>query len=138
MSTDTSPAAVAALSEHARGLLDAPLYGALGTIRPDNTVQVNPMWYEFDGEHLRFTHTNRRSKFRNLAHNPSMSLSITDPDDPFRYLEVRGRLIDTIPDPMGEFYVHLRNRYGDPSQEPPPDKENRVILVMSIEKTNGR
>lgn len=117
-----------------RHLLDLPLYGHLGTIRPDDTVQVNPMWFEFDGERLRFTHTTKRQKFRNLRHNPSMALSITDPDDVFRYLEVAGRLVDVVPDPEGAFYVRLQNRYGDDSTQPPPDAADRVILVMSIER----
>jgi PPOX class probable F420-dependent enzyme len=117
-------------------LLTAPNYGSLGTIRPDDTVQVNPMWFEFDGEHLRFTHTTKRAKFRNLQHNPSMSLSVMDPENPYRYLEVRGRLVEVVPDPEGAFYIELGHRYGDAGQEAPPDKADRVILVMSIEKTS--
>jgi PPOX class probable F420-dependent enzyme len=116
-------------------LLDRPLYGHLGTIRPDDTVQVNPMWFEFDGKHLRFTHTNKRAKFRNLQHNPAMSLSIIDPDDQFRYLELRGKLVDVEPDPTGAFYVRLGRRYGNAAQQPPPDSADRVVLVMSIEKS---
>jgi PPOX class probable F420-dependent enzyme len=118
-----------------RHLLEQPNYGALGTIRPDDTVQVNPMWFVFDGEHLRFTHTNKRGKFRNLQHNPSMALSIIDPENPFRYLEVRGALVDVQPDPTGAFYVELANRYGDADAQAPADKADRVILVMSVEKT---
>ena len=117
-----------------RRLLELPLYGHLGTVRPDGTVQVNPMWFEFDGEHLRFTHTTKRQKYRNLKGNPSYALSIIDPDDPFHYLEVRGELVEVVPDPEGAFYVRLQNRYGNPSQTPPPDKANRVVLVMSVER----
>jgi PPOX class probable F420-dependent enzyme len=110
-------------------------YGHLGTVRPDDTVQVNPMWFEFDGTHLRFTHTTKRAKYRNLQHNPAMSLSVIDPDDPFRYLEVRGSLVDVVPDPTGEFYIRLGKRYGNAGQQAPPDSADRVILVMSVEKT---
>ena len=117
-----------------RHLLDQPLYGHLGTIRPDDTVQVNPMWFETDGRHIRFTHTNYRQKYRNLQHNPSMSLSVIDPDDPFRYLEVAGRLVEVVPDPEGAFYVRLQNRYGNPSETPPRDKADRLILVMEVER----
>jgi hypothetical protein len=63
-----------------------------------------------------------------------MSLSILDPENPFHYLEVAGRLVEVIPDPEGAFYVRLQNRYGNPSTTPPRDKEDRVILVMSIER----
>jgi PPOX class probable F420-dependent enzyme len=114
-------------------LLEAPNYGFLGTIRPDDTVQVNPMWFDFDGETLRFTHTTKRQKFRNLQHNPAMSFAVLNPENPFNYLEVRGKLVEVVPDPSGEFYVHLGKRYGNADQTPPPDSADRVILVMSIE-----
>jgi PPOX class probable F420-dependent enzyme len=125
------------IPESLQDLLERPIFGALGTVRPDNTVQVNPMWFEYDGEHVRFTHTNKRGKYRNLQLNPTMSLCLIDPDDPQRYLEVRGRLVEAIPDPEGDFYVRLGRRYGDPDTEPPPDRANRVVLVMSVEKANG-
>jgi hypothetical protein len=48
---------------------------------------------------------------------------------------VRGRLQEVIPDPTGAFYVVLSKRYGNPDQQPPADKADRVILVMSIEHT---
>ncbi len=120
---------------HLLPLLEDPNYAYLGTIRPDNTVQVNPMWFLFDGETLRFTHTTKRAKYRNLQHNPSMSLAIIDPENPFHYLEVRGRLIEVVPDPEGDFYVTLGKRYGNPDQKAPADKADRVVLVMSVERS---
>src|ERR1700742_1511855 len=114
-------------------LLERPLFAALGTIRPDDTLQVNPMWFEYDGEHVRFTHTNKRGKFRILQSNPSMSLMLVDPDDPQRYVEVRGRLVEAIPDPEGDFFVRLSRRYGNEDPTAPPDKADRVVLVMSVE-----
>jgi PPOX class probable F420-dependent enzyme len=125
----------ATIPEDLADLLERPLYGSLGTVRPDGTVQVNPMWFEFDGENIRFTHTTFRAKYRNLQHNPSMSLLVTDPEIPQRYLEVRGALTEAIPDPEGAFFVRLGQRYGDPDQQPPADRADRVILVMSITKT---
>src|SRR5689334_7302182 len=128
----------APIPDDLRPLLDRPLVASLGTIRPDDTVQVNPMWFEYDGEHIRFTHTNKRGKYRNLQRNPSMSLLLVDDTNPQSYLEVRGRLVEAIPDPKGEFYVRLGRRYGDPDTQPPPDRADRVVLVMSVEKVNGR
>jgi PPOX class probable F420-dependent enzyme len=126
---------MATIPDDLADLLERPLYGSLGTVRPDGTVQVNPMWYEFDGESVRFTHTTFRAKYRNLQKNPAMSLLITDPDNPQRYLEVRGALAQVIPDPSGAFFVRLGQRYGDPDSQPPPDRADRVILVMSIART---
>jgi PPOX class probable F420-dependent enzyme len=119
-------------------LLERPLFGSLGTVRPDGSVQVNPMWFEYDGETVRFTHTTTRAKYRNLQHNPAMSLLLTDPDNPLRYLEVRGALADILSDPEGGFYVRLGRRYGNPDQQPPPDRQDRVILVMNVTRVTGR
>ena len=121
-----------------RDLLENPNYGALGTVRPDGTVQVNPMWFEFDGEHVLFTHTTTRQKYRNLQANPSMSLMVFDPEMPYRYIEVRGRLVDEVADPEGAFYVRPGQRYGNPAQEAPADSADRVILKMSVEKVGGQ
>ncbi len=134
--TPTPDTARVEIPADALRLLVEPNFGMLGTILPSDAPQVNPMWFEYDPETntVRFTHTTYRQKYRNLQRNPAMSLAIFHPDDPERYLEVRGRLIETIPDPTGAFYVHLQNRYGNPSDRPPRDKEDRVILVMSITK----
>lgn len=126
------------IPERLRDLLEEPYYGALGTVRPDGTVQVNPMWFEFDGEHILFTHTVTRQKYRNLQHNPSMSFMVYDPAQPYRYIEVRGRLVDEEADPEGLFYVRLGQRYGNPEQQAPEDKAHRVILKMSVEKVGGQ
>lgn len=117
-----------------RDLVDRPLFAALGTVRSDNSVQVNPMWFDFNGEHVRFTHTTYRQKYRNLQQNPSMSLLIIDPADPQRYLELRGELAKVEPDPEGAFYVHLGRRYGNADQQPPPDAPDRVILYMRVDR----
>jgi PPOX class probable F420-dependent enzyme len=111
-------------------LLERPLYGHLATTRPDGNAQVNPMWFDWDGDKIRFTHTNKRQKFRNIAANPNVSMSIIDPDNEYRYLEVRGVVEEIVPDPTGAFYMHLNDRYSGPMTEPPADKADRVILVV--------
>src|SRR4249920_1286239 len=73
-------------------LLERPLYAHLATVRPDGTPQVNPTWFRFDGEYLWLTTTARRQKNRNWQVQPAVALSITDPDRPSRYLEIRGRV----------------------------------------------
>lgn len=112
-----------------RDLLERPLYGHLATARQDGTVQVEPMWFEFDGEFIKFTHTSKRQKYRNLMANPSAALSVNDPDQPYRFLEVRGVLDHVDPDPEGAFYRHLARRYGQAGQAP-PDAPDRVVLFI--------
>jgi PPOX class probable F420-dependent enzyme len=111
-------------------LLKRPLYGHLATVRPDGKPQVNPMWFDWDGELLRFTHTTKRQKYRNVTAHPDVAMSIADTDNPYRYLEVRGVVEQIVPDPTGSFYMHLNNRYSGPSTEPPPDAQDRVVFVV--------
>jgi PPOX class probable F420-dependent enzyme len=120
-----------------RDLLERPLYGHLATIRPDGGVQVNPMWFAFDGQEIRFTHTSTRQKYRNLAANPAWAMSVTDPDRPYRYLEVRGVLDHVEPDPEGAFYAELSTRYGAGGNRP-ADAADRVILVVRLTHTSSQ
>ena len=122
--------AVVAIPAELEDLLTRPLYGHLATSRPDGTVQVNPMWFEWDGERIRFTHTDQRQKYRNIAHNPAVAMSIIHPDNPYRYLEVRGVVEDIERDPEAKFYLHLNDRYDGPLTGTPADAPQRVIFVV--------
>ena len=87
------------------------------------------MWFAWDGEVLRFTHTTKRQKYRNIAANPNVAMSISDPENPYRYLEVRGVVEEIVPDPTGAFYLELNDRYDGPLTAA-ADKADRVILVV--------
>src|SRR5438128_3348367 len=54
-------------------LLDRPLFAHLATVRPDGAPQSGLMWFAWDGERARFSHTRTRQKVRNLAHEPRLS-----------------------------------------------------------------
>jgi PPOX class probable F420-dependent enzyme len=118
------------IPEGYESLLERPLYGHLATVRPDGCPQVNPMWFAWDGEFLRFTHTTTRKKYRNIASTPHVAMSVIDPDNPYRYLEVRGVVEQVVPDPTGAFYLQLNDRYSGPLTEPPPDRAHRVVVVV--------
>ncbi|MDI6101713.1 PPOX class F420-dependent oxidoreductase [Actinoplanes sp. NEAU-A12] len=111
-------------------LLERPLFGHLGTVRDDGEPQVNPMWFTYDGEFLRFTNTTTRRKYRNVTTEPRISLSINDPAQPYRYLEVRGLVERIEPDTEGVFFAELAARYGMNFDGPPGDVEHRVVYVV--------
>ncbi|MBT0767405.1 PPOX class F420-dependent oxidoreductase [Kineosporia sp. J2-2] len=111
-------------------LLDRPLYGHFATVRPDGAAQVNPMWFVWDGEHLRLTNTTTRHKYRNVTANPRVALSVVDPDQPYRYLEVRGTVERIEPDPAGDFFAVLAHRYGMTMDGPVADAADRVVYVI--------
>jgi PPOX class probable F420-dependent enzyme len=130
--------ATATIPDGLRDLLERPLIADLATVREDGTPQVNPMWFAWDGEFIRFTHTNYRRKFRNIKANPAVAISIIDSDNPYRYLEVRGVVERVDPDPTGAFFVELAKRYDAPGgTDAPPDARDRVVLVVRPTATSG-
>jgi PPOX class probable F420-dependent enzyme len=114
-------------------LLEKPTFAHLATVRPDGSPQTNVMWFAWDGERIRMTHTKTRQKFRNLAEEPRVALSIADPDNQYRFLEVRG-VVESIEDDddQASFYQSLQKRYGQSYQI--ADAAVRVILTIRPEK----
>ena len=112
-------------------LLERPLFAHLATIRPDGSPQVNPMWFLWDAGHgvLRLTHTKERHNYRNVRRDPRVALSVADPDDQYRYLQVRGVVEDIEDDPTGGFFQTLQRRYRGAAGEV-PDRAVRVILTI--------
>jgi PPOX class probable F420-dependent enzyme len=114
-------------------LLDKPTFAHLATVRPDGSPQSSVMWFDWDGERIRMTHTKTRQKFRNLADEPRVAMSIADPDDEYRFLEVRGTVEDIVDDDdQASFYQSLQKRYGTGGRI--SDADVRVILVIRPEK----
>jgi PPOX class probable F420-dependent enzyme len=111
-------------------LLERPLLAHVATVRTDGGVQSNPMWFGWDGERIRLTHTRTRQKFRNLQAEPRVALSIVDPANSQRYLEVRGVVEAVEDDAGGRLYRVLRERYGVDPDAPMPDADVRVVLVI--------
>ncbi len=112
-------------------LLDRPLYGHLATIRPDGAPQSSVMWYAWDGDRIRMTHKRTRQKFQNFQHQPRVAMTIADPDDPLRSLEVRGVVESVEPDMGATLYRALQERYGKVYEI--KDAVDRVVVTIRPE-----
>lgn len=110
-------------------LLTRTLFAHVGTSRPDGQPQVNPMWFEWDGQNIRLTCSTPRMKYRNVQRDPRITISVSDPDNPYRYVEVRGVVKAIEPDPDGAFFDRLAARYGLHLDDL-PDRRQRVVLVV--------
>lgn len=82
------------IPEKFRDLFAKKSFAHLATLMPDGSPQVTPVWCEWDGRHILVNSARGRRKDRNLRRDPRVSLSIQDPDNPYRYLEVRGRVVE--------------------------------------------
>ena len=82
------------IPEAFRDLFQKRAFAHLATIMPDGTPQVTPVWCDYDGVYIRINTAKGRVKDRNMRRNPQVALEIMDPDNPYRYLAVRGRVAE--------------------------------------------
>ncbi len=83
-----------AIPEKYRDLFQKPAFGHLATLNPDGSPQVTPVWLDVQDELILVNSAQGRKKDRNLRRDPRVALSVTDPENPYRYLEVRGRVVE--------------------------------------------
>ena len=75
-------------------LFQKKAFAHLATVGADGSPQVTPVWVDFDGVHVRFNTAKGRVKDKNLRRNPKVALAIQDPENPYRYIQVRGRVAE--------------------------------------------
>ncbi len=106
-------------------------FAHLATVMPDGTPQVTPVWIDFDGSHVLVNTAVGRLKDRNLSARAEVGLSICDPDNPYRYLAIRGRVVERSLEGAEEHIDTLAQRYlGSPY---PFRKENEVRVLFRVE-----
>jgi PPOX class probable F420-dependent enzyme len=71
-----------------RDILDKKGFAHVATIGPEGEPHSSPVWYGWDGEHFLFSQTKTRQKIRNVQRDARVAVSVTDPDNPYRYLEI--------------------------------------------------
>ena len=114
---------------------ETPALGHVATIGPEGEPQANPVWFDWDGQHLSFSQTTTRKKLRNLRQDPRIAVSIVDPTNPYRYLEIRGRMVRVDPDPDKAFIDRMAQKYLGQEKYPwnrPGDE--RVVVVIEPER----
>ena len=82
----------ALIPETFQDLLQKKAFAHLATVMADGSPQVTPVWCDFDGTHIRINSAKGRVKDKNMRRTPQVALAIQDPDNPYRYLAVRGRV----------------------------------------------
>lgn len=99
-------------------------FAHIATLMPDGSPQVTPVWVDFDGENILFNTAEGRRKTRNLDRDGRVAISVHDQANPYRYLQVRGTVVERTKegaeahiDKMAKKYLDLdAYPYRDPSQ----------------------
>ncbi len=93
-------------------------FAHLGTLMPDGSPQVNPVWVDFDGTHVRFNTARGRWKDKNLQRDARVAIEIIDPDNPYRYLQVRGKIVEITEKGADAHIDSLAKKYLDADKYP--------------------
>lgn len=120
-----------------KDLFDKKAFANLATVMPDGTPQVTPVWVDYDGSHVLVNSARGRQKDKNMERNPAVSLSIMDPDNPYRYLEVRGRVAEITEEGAEEHIDKMAKKYMGLDKYPLRQPgERRVLYKIKPERTS--
>ncbi len=90
---------------------DSKAFLFLATVMRDGSPQVSPVWFSYDGEYILVNTAERRTKERNMKQRPRVAMAIQDPNDPYRYLGIRGEIESYTHEGADEHINALSLRY---------------------------
>ncbi len=107
----------------------------IATTMPDGSPQLTQTWVDTDGEHVLINSVQGYVKLRNIARDPRFAVAA--PDNPARYFQVRGRVVDVTTDGAVEHIERLAQKYlGMPYPWYGGRNQGRVIIVIEPEKVS--
>ncbi len=111
----------------------------LATIMPDGSPQVTPIWFNTDGEYILINSVKGRVKDRNMRARPTVTLCIADPVNPYRYLQIHGKVVEITTDGAEEHIDMLNLKYhGSPQYANHSPDQPRVTYKVLPQKIGTR
>jgi PPOX class probable F420-dependent enzyme len=118
-------------------LFNKKAFANLATLMPDGSPQVTPVWCDYDGENVLINTAAGRVKDKNLQREPRVSLSILDPDNPYRYLQIRGRVVERTHEGADEHINRMSKKYLGVDVYPyRAQGEVRILYKIKPERTD--
>jgi len=120
-------------------LFTNPIVVTLSTVMPDGQPQATPIWCDYDGTYLYVNTAVGRQKDKNMQANPKVTISVIDPANPYRWVEVRGEVIARTLEGAAEHINKLSHRYQNRDYLSGKDREirlqqTRVIYTVEPQK----
>lgn len=127
-----------AIPENFLDLLKAPNFANLATTMADGSPQVTPVWFDFDGKQILVNTAKGRVKDRNMRRSPRVSLAIMDPKNPYRYIEIRGKVTEVTEQGADSHIDKQAKRYLNVDKYPyRAPGEIRVLFKITPEKVSS-
>jgi PPOX class probable F420-dependent enzyme len=114
-------------------------FAHLATLMPDGKPQSTPVWVDYDGKYVVINTAQGRQKDKNMQRDGHVALSIADPDNPYRYLEVRGRVVERTLNGADQHIDAMAKKYLGQDKYPYRQPgEVRVLYKVEPERTSAQ
>ena len=116
-----------------RDLFEGETFANLATKMPDGTPHVTPVWVDMDEKgYVRVNTARGRQKERNVTDDPQVGLDVLDPEDPYRYVSVRGEVEEVTEEGAVEHIDALARTYFDVEEYPHHGEERGPRVLVRI------
>ena len=127
------------LEPDVRALAEEPNFAVFTTLLPDGHPMAHVMWVGCDDEHLLINTEIHRAKFRNVESDPRVTVTIIDRENPYRFAEVRGVVVETIRGAEARSHIDaLSEKYFGRPYDPDSIQSERVILKIAPRRQQSR
>ena len=129
---------MASIPEEFHDLFEKRTFAHLSTLTPDGTPHSTPVWvdYDADADRVLINTARGRHKERNVRRDPSVGISMCDPDDPYRYVSVQGEVTELTEDGAVEHIDALARRYMGLEEYPNHGEESGPRVILEIRPDN--
>ena len=129
---------MATIPEKYDDLLKKNAFAQLATLMPDGSPHVAPVWFEYDGKHILVNTAKGRVKDKNMRRDSRVGLVILDPDNPYRHLSIRGKVVDITENGADAHIDKLSKKYINQDKYPYRGPgEVRVIYKIEPQATHA-
>jgi PPOX class probable F420-dependent enzyme len=126
-----------AIPDKYRDLFTKRAFASLGTLMPDGSPQVTPVWCDLEGEMVLVNSAKGRQKDKNIRRDPRVALAVIDPENPYRYIEIRGRVVEITEQGADAHIDKMAKKYLDADKYPyRQPAEVRVIYKIQPERVS--
>ena len=111
-------------------------FAHLATLMPDGSPQVTPVWFDYKDGRIRVNSAKGRTKSRNMKEGSRVALAIMDPDNPYRYTQIRGQVSRVTEEGASAHIDSLAKKYLG-QEKYPYARPGEIRIIFEIEPTSA-
>lgn len=129
---------MASIPDKYSDIVNKKTFAMFGTLMPNGQPQVTPVWVDAEDGMLVINTAKGRQKHKNVQRDPRVAVTLSDPDNPYRYVEVRGRVVEMTEAGADKHIDKMAKKYLDKDKYPfAQPGEQRILLKIRPEHVHG-